>query len=1111
MKNSRILSVISVVIIGILILNVFGIAAAQSPDEGYIISNDPNYSTQDRTFDRASDTIYMKIWSSVVGNNPKTKKWTITDSQDSKTNGGLTQSGTSPGGTNTFVASAQASNYAVGAATLTMLLQSGKNKYKVIETITITSGANQAPPAPSWINPDNTNDNTPHITWESVTDPDGDTVYYYIKIGTTSGASDVLSETSTGTNVYYDVTSPLDDGTYYVNVRSYDNQLYSSWHEETMVVDTSGGPGPSPELKVTSCYVNDVSDTNCYNAISSDVGSSYGLSKGVHIDAPFQTLTDVAIVNSATLYYDSWGSLSGTWGIYLKDARDGNTICNSDPAPEDNSETRNSINCNSITPTQLENGVWLYIINNDNKKPDSINLDYVYIDVNYTPIAPITELWVDDDYTPSSSGGHTWGVDAFNRTQAAINAADTVNLTTVNILSGDYFERITIDRPVKLQGEVSGGGELVTNLSGETGDKWALILVSANDMGDTNQNPDRDCFPAQGLQAYYTLKSRGYDDNHIIFMLWHDDEQAYINQNDDVICEDNPNTEQTIENDGDDIDEWININYFTPGNWKNELYGLDGIQGNGDDPVIDVDNKAVTKTAFQQQITNLANQVTRDDEVLLYVVNHGRIYGTPQRCQIYFEDDTGGTAGHYLDAATLDLWLDQIECKRMTVLIDMCRTENFVESAPGLTEEPNRLLIGAAGDINNIAHAWYQARYQHPTDGSHFAGSWFFNLFWERITNSDTVQAAYQYALKASDIMAENHDPPYAYQYPFLIDKVRDADSYSLVPYGGNTITILNGAVDGTEIINLNISGGLSGGAICAENRYTAFTSALVNDASVGYTNVLTQANTEDSSYFDFFPTTQSASSDSFMVASSKIFSRIYIELSPTGAGAGGSYIVECAIDRDDWVAVSVQSDTTNSLSQTGDIIFKPPVEWAYQCHIHSVSDIKSEYAYWVRLRLIDTYSTIPEGDYIDLSYYFEGAINITNNGIIVSNYGLKLKGISTQMTGRGAISNWIIINNEIQYNNNGIYLEQCEGLEIYHNNFNTNTNQGYDSNPSLNNWYNTILLEGNYWSDYNGADDGSGTGKHAIAGDGIGDTLIPHPGINYDFYPFINSSGWES
>jgi hypothetical protein len=40
--------------------------------------------------------------------------------------------------------------------------------------------------------------------------------------------------------------------------------------------------------------------------------------------------------------------------------------------------------------------------------------------------------------------------------------------------------------------------------------------------------------------------------------------------------------------------------------------------------------------------------------------------------------------------------------------------------------------------------------------------------------------------------------------------------------------------------------------------------------------------------------------------------------------------------------------------------------------------------------------------------------------------------------------------------------------------------------------------------------DDGSGTGKHAIAWDGIGDTLVPHPAADFDFYPFTDANGWE-
>ena len=78
----------------------------------------------------------------------------------------------------------------------------------------------------------------------------------------------------------------------------------------------------------------------------------------------------------------------------------------------------------------------------------------------------------------------------------------------------------------------------------------------------------------------------------------------------------------------------------------------------------------------------------------------------------------------------------------------------------------------------------------------------------------------------------------------------------------------------------------------------------------------------------------------------------------------------------------------------------------------------------------------------------------------------------------------------------------------IFHNNLINNSPNAYDNNPASNNWHHPVLLEGNYWSDYAGLDDGSGTGKHAIAGDGIGDTDIPHPAEDYDFYPFMNERG---
>jgi len=97
---------------------------------------------------------------------------------------------------------------------------------------------------------------------------------------------------------------------------------------------------------------------------------------------------------------------------------------------------------------------------------------------------------------------------------------------------------------------------------------------------------------------------------------------------------------------------------------------------------------------------------------------------------------------------------------------------------------------------------------------------------------------------------------------------------------------------------------------------------------------------------------------------------------------------------------------------------------------------------------------------------------------------------------------NSVIQNNTISNNGySGIALWRSDNNLVYHNN--VIDNQPMDIWTEGNYWYHPTLLEGNYWSDYSGVDDGSGTGKHAIAGDGIGDTDIPW---HYDYYPLVDT-----
>jgi parallel beta-helix repeat protein len=94
------------------------------------------------------------------------------------------------------------------------------------------------------------------------------------------------------------------------------------------------------------------------------------------------------------------------------------------------------------------------------------------------------------------------------------------------------------------------------------------------------------------------------------------------------------------------------------------------------------------------------------------------------------------------------------------------------------------------------------------------------------------------------------------------------------------------------------------------------------------------------------------------------------------------------------------------------------------------------------------------------------------------------------------------MVNNTISSNNEGLTFTSSNLNKIYYNNIISNTRQVSHSGT---NYWNNLYNEGNYWSDYSGADDGS---NGRTSGDGIGDTKIPHLGL--DNYPFMIPSGWK-
>ncbi|MBS3815272.1 MAG: PKD domain-containing protein [Hadesarchaea archaeon] len=199
---------------------------------------------------------------------------------------------------------------------------------------------------------------------------------------------------------------------------------------------------------------------------------------------------------------------------------------------------------------------------------------------------------------------------------------------------------------------------------------------------------NRDAFPAQALQAYWTLKNLGYDDEHIVFMLYHTGDD-YISIDDESF---------------------------------NELT----------DATIDVEDNDVTKSNFEAEITDLASLVTSDDNLLVYIVDHG----SQDDSNAYFHFETGDN----LSSVEMDALLDQFNFSQLIVMVDSCYSGQFIEDL----DDGERILISASGPPgDNLAKYWTGV---NPFENIPFAGSWFFHPFWERIETGDSIEAAYNHA-----------------------------------------------------------------------------------------------------------------------------------------------------------------------------------------------------------------------------------------------------------------------------------------------------------------------------------------------------------------------------
>jgi parallel beta-helix repeat protein len=119
---------------------------------------------------------------------------------------------------------------------------------------------------------------------------------------------------------------------------------------------------------------------------------------------------------------------------------------------------------------------------------------------------------------------------------------------------------------------------------------------------------------------------------------------------------------------------------------------------------------------------------------------------------------------------------------------------------------------------------------------------------------------------------------------------------------------------------------------------------------------------------------------------------------------------------------------------------------------------------------------------------------NIEDNKIYDSNIGLYLWNSNS--------NNNITGNTVINSSFYGIFLVSANSQNrIVHNNFVDNANHAYDDD--MNFWTDAYPFGGNFWGDYPGGDNQTGTGQNMPGNDGIGD--VPYNiagGLNIDSYP---------
>jgi parallel beta-helix repeat protein len=148
-------------------------------------------------------------------------------------------------------------------------------------------------------------------------------------------------------------------------------------------------------------------------------------------------------------------------------------------------------------------------------------------------------------------------------------------------------------------------------------------------------------------------------------------------------------------------------------------------------------------------------------------------------------------------------------------------------------------------------------------------------------------------------------------------------------------------------------------------------------------------------------------------------------------------------------------------------------------------------------------------GNVLRSNYRALSVVNATSTSVVHNHMVSSVLGMYVQNA-----DNTTIFENTLASNLDGIVTNQSQTIRVFHNNFVSNTQSPpvqVNLSASTTRWDDGYPSGGNFWSDYSGADNCSGSGQNTCTGpDSIGDRPYLIDSLDQDSYPLVKPYGPE-